>query len=279
MLLALLAIAGCTTPLRKGKSPLTPAQMSPDSVVLEFFFVRFPFGDAAVNEKLWEELDEQHFAPDLRQRLAHNGFRVGLAAGQMPVELSKLLELSGKAAPSGEIEATKVEDLDVKPRVVRRHLQLRTGQRSELLASGVYEQLPVLVCENGQLCGQTYRQAQGLFAVKSYPQSDGQVRLELVPELHHDQPRQHWVGNQGMMRLEASRPRRVFDDMAISATLPPGAMLVLGSLSSRPGSLGHHFFSDKRGGRCDQKLLVLRLTQAQHDDLVPPVEDSLAPSK
>jgi len=271
MLLALLAIAGCTTPLRKGKSPLTPAQMSPDSVVLEFFFVRFPFGDAAVNEKLWEELDEQHFAPDLRQRLAHNGFRVGLVAGQMPVELSKLLELGGKAAPSGEIEATKVEDLDVKPRVVRRHLQLRTGQRSELLASGVYEQLPVLVCENGQLCGQTYRQAQGLFAVKSYPQSDGQVRLELVPELHHDQPRQHWVGNQGMMRLEASRPRRVFDDMAISATLPPGAMLVLGSLSSRPGSLGHHFFTEN-DGRLEQKLLVVRLAQTQHDDLFDAAE-------
>ena len=271
MLLALLAIAGCTTPLRKGKSPLTPAQMSPDSVVLEFFFVRFPFGDAAVNEKLWEELDEQHFAPDLRQRLAHNGFRVGLVAGQMPVELSKLLELGGKAAPSGEIEGTKVEDLDAKPRVVRRHLQLRTGQRSELLASGVYEQLPVLVCENGQLCGQTYRQAQGLFAVKSYPQGDGQVRLELVPELHHDQPRQHWVGNQGMMRLEASRPKRVFDDMAISATLPPGAMLVLGSLSSRPGSLGHHFFTEN-DGRLEQKLLVVRLSQTQHDDLFDPAE-------
>jgi hypothetical protein len=271
MLLALLAIAGCTTPLRKGKSPLTPAQMSPDSVVLEFFFVRFPFGDAAVNEKLWEELDEQHFAPDVRKRLAHNGFRVGLVAGQMPVELSKLLELGGKAAPSGEIEATKVENLDVKPRVVRRHLQLRTGQRSELLASGVYEQLPVLVCENGQLCGETYRQAQGLFAVKSYPQSDGQVRLELVPELHHDQPRQHWVGNQGMMRLEASRPRRVFDDMAISATLPPGAMLVLGSLSSRPGSLGHHFFTEN-DGRLEQKLLVVRLAQTQRDELFDPAE-------
>ena len=141
LLLAVLAIAGCNTPLHKGKSPLMPAQMSPDSVVLDMFFVRFPFGDPAVNEKLWEEIDEQQFAPELRERLARNGFRVGLVSGQMPVELSKLLELSDKPAPTGEIEGAKVDDLEAQPRVVRRHLQLRAGQRSEIIASGVYPRI------------------------------------------------------------------------------------------------------------------------------------------
>ena len=85
--------------LHKGKSPLVPASMSPDSVVLEMFFVRFPFGDPAVNEKLWEEIDEQQFPPELRERLARNGFRAGLVSGQMPDELSKLMQLSDKPAP------------------------------------------------------------------------------------------------------------------------------------------------------------------------------------
>ena len=65
LLLALLAIAGCATPLSKGKSPLLPPQMSPDSVVLEMFFVRVPFGDPAVNGKLWDEIDEQPLAAGL----------------------------------------------------------------------------------------------------------------------------------------------------------------------------------------------------------------------
>lgn len=262
----MLATAGCNTPLQKGKSPLAPAQMSRDSVVLEMFFVRFPFGDTTVNEKLWEEIDEQYFSPELRERLARNGFRVGLVSGQMPVELSKLLELGGKSAPSGDIEGAKVDELEAEPRVLRRHLQLRTGQRSEILASGVYAQLPVLMCESGQLCGQTYNQAQGLFAVKSFPQLDGRVRLELVPELHYDQPKQHWVGNQGMLRLEASRPKRAFDDMTLTADLVPGAMFVLSSLSNRPGSLGHHFFTEN-SGRLEQKLLIVRLSQTQQDGL------------
>ena len=138
-------------------------------------------------------------------------------------------------------------------------------------ASGVYPQLPVLVCESGQLSGQTYNEAQGVFVVTSLPQPDGRVRLELVPELQHDQPRQRWVGNQGIIRLDASRPKRVYADMAITADLSPGAMLVLSSLANRPGSLGHDFFT-QNDGRLEQKLLVVRLAQTQHDGLFNPPE-------
>jgi len=65
-----------------------------------------------------------------------------------------------------------------------------------------------------------------------------------------------------MLRLESSRPKREFDDMTITADLAPGAMLVLTSLPNRPGSLGHHFFTEKTG-RLEQKLLIVRLAQTQ----------------
>ena len=165
----------------------------------------------------------------------------------MPDELAKLLELADKPAPTGQLDGAKVEQLDAEPRVVRRHLQLRAGQRSEILASAVYPQLPVLVYAAGQLSGQTYDDAQGVFAVKSFPQPDGRVRLELVPELHYGQPRQRWVGSQGMLRLETGRAKQVYDDMTLTADLSPGAMLVLSSLPNRPGSLGHHFFTQSDG--------------------------------
>ena len=271
VLLAVLAIAGCNTPLRQGKSPLMPARMSPDSVVLDTFFVRFPFGDEAANERLWEQVDEQAFAPELRERLARNGFRVGLVTGQVPLELSQLMQLSDKPASDSQTEDAGIGDLEVQPRVVRRHLQLPAGQRGEILASGVYEQLPVLMCESGQLCGQTYNQAQGIFSVKSLPQPDGRVRLELTPELHHGQSRQRWVPGQGRLLLDTSRPKEVYDKMSLASDLDPGTMLVLGSLSNRPGSLGHHFFTEN-DGRLEQKLLIVRLTQTQHDGLFDPPE-------
>ncbi len=275
VLLAILLLAsGCTTLVHQGKSPLLPAQMSPDSVALDLFFVRFPFGDSEVNEKLWDEIDEQQFAPELRRLLARNGFRAGLISGQMPMALSKLLELSDKPPPSTEMEGAKVDELDTQPRVMRQHLQLRAGLRSEIIASGIYPELPVLpvlMSESRQISGQTYYDAQGLFALKSYPQPDGTVRLQLVPELHHDQPRQRWVGGQGMMRLETSRPKRAFDDLTLSANLAPGSMLVISSLRDRPGSLGHYFFTED-DGKLQQKLLIVRLTQTQPDALFRPTE-------
>jgi len=272
LLPVLVMLLGCTsTPKTTGKSPLTPPKMSPDSCVLDIFFVRFPFDDPEVNTLMWQEIDEQHFPPQLRQRLRSNGFRVGLVDGQMPLVLSKLLELGEKPPPTGEALSTEAADLEDEPQMLRRHLQLRAGRRGEIIASGMYDRLPVLICRPDQLCGETYYQAQAMLAVKTFPQRDGRVRLELVPELHHDTAKQRWVGSQGVMRLETGRPRRVFDNMAVEAMLSPGEILVLSSISRRPGSLGHHFFTEQ-ADRLEQKLLVIRLSQTQHDEVFCPSE-------
>ncbi len=266
VLLPLLALAGCTS-LPGGKSPLMPAQMSPDAVVLDMFFVRFPFGDPAVNEKLWQQIDEQQLAPDLRERLAQNGFRAGVISGPMPVQLSKLMELSDKPPPSGRLEAVELNSLEAQPRVVRRHVQTRPGQSTEILSSSVYPELTVLLRRPDQLCGETYKLAQGVFTAKAFPQPDGRTRLQLVPELQHDQPKQRWdLDSQGVMRFESSKPKEVYDDMTIAADLRCGAMLIVSSLPNRPGSLGHYFLTTN-DGRLEQRLLIVRLSQTQHDGL------------
>jgi hypothetical protein len=271
------AIAGCMTPQPKPVSLLKPSQMSVDSVAMEIIFVRFPAGDKEINGRLWEEVDEQHFAPEIRQRLAKNGFRVGLVGGQVPAALARLLELKEDAPQPGEVQKANLAELAAEPRVNLRHLQTRSGKRNEVIASGVYDHLPVLVAESGELRGQTYSQAQGLLALTAFPQADGRVRVDLVPEIHHDQTRQHWVGDQSMWRLEASRPKRVLDHLRISASLTPGTMMLLTSQSDRPGSLGHYFFTegDAKDNRLEQKLLVLRVCQTQHDDLTSPPPLSL----
>ncbi|MFZ1933110.1 MAG: hypothetical protein WCB27_07440 [Thermoguttaceae bacterium] len=266
VLLPLLALAGCTS-LPEGKSPLLPTQMSANSVALDMFFVRFPFADPAVNEKLWEQIDEQQFAPDLRERLAQNGFRVGVVSGQLPVQLSKLMELSDKPPPTGRVEGVALSNLEAQPRVMHRHVQTRAGQPAEILASSIYPELTVLLHRSDQLSGETYHSAQGVFTAKAIPQPDGRTRLQLVPELQHDQPKQRWdLDNQGVLRFESSRPKEVYDDMTIAADLRCGAMLIVSSLPNRPGSLGYYFLTSN-DGRLEQRLLIVRLSQIQHDGL------------
>jgi hypothetical protein len=274
LLLIGLALAGCS-PVKPpvGKSLLTPATMSPDSAVLEVFFIRCPMGDVNVNTTLWEQVDEQSIPSETRLQLARNGLRAGVVGAQVPLGISRLLELATTPTtlpgPNTRIEASQMQD---EPQVIRRHLQLRPGTRQEIIASEVYDELAVLVSEEGHLSGQTYSQAQGMLALKTCNLRDGQVKIDLVPELHHGQPRQRWVASQGVYRLDAGREKRAFPRMAISVPLVRGQMLAMTCLPSRSGSLGYHFFSDKRAGRTDQKLLLIRLTQAQHDDLVLPDE-------
>ena len=71
----------------------------------------------------------------------------------------------------------------------------------------------------------------------------------------------------GGFRLEMNRAREAFDELAFTATLAPGHIIVISSLPNRPGSLGHHFLTQVGSGRKEQKLLVIRLSQTQHDDL------------
>jgi hypothetical protein len=272
---ALLAPAGCVNPWQvaeRGRSLLKPAQMSPDSVVLDVFFVRFPFGDAEANETLWQEVDEQQIPAEVRTRLARNGFRAGAIGNQLPVALSKLLELKDKPVPNGGANQINLSELGSEPRVDRRHMSLRAAARGQIIASDTYGELTVLMPEADGLCGQTYVQAQGMFAVTAVPQPDGRVRLDLLPELHHNQPKQRWIGDQGTLRLDMARPKRAFDTLALSATLSPGNILLMTSLPNRPGSLGHHFFTCNKGQQ-EQKLLVIRLAQTQHNDLYSPPQE------
>jgi hypothetical protein len=280
---AAVAVGGCVwnKPSSGGRSPLRPVQMSPDSVALDMFTVRFPVDEAEINGRLWEEIDEQHFPPQLRNLLRQYGFRVGVVAAPIPTELSRLLELT-EAPPPTELGAHAV-DLQSESTVLRRHLQLPARSPGQIVSSDFYDNLPVFCRDpgTGEVSGGTLKSAQCIFAVRACPEPDGRVRVELVPEVHHGQAKRRFARENGVIRFNTERPKRSFDELTITAVLAPGQMIVLSSLPDRPGSLGHHFLTEDSSGEVEQKLLVIRLSQTQHDPLfsddgLPPPEPELS---
>lgn len=261
-------MVGCgTVAERVGKSPLKPPQMSPDSVAIEVFFVRFPVSDPDANVRLWEDVDEMHLAGEVRQRLARNGFRVGLTGGQVPATLARLMELKDKPAPISAGIESRVTDLEHEPRTARRRMELRPGVRSEIVASDVQDELPILFCSQSGVEGEIFHLAQPVLEIKAYPERDGRVRVRMVPEIQHGENRMRHVLTPGIVRLESGKDKRVYDEMAIEAVLAPGHMLILTTLPDRAGSLGYRFFTLSPGGKLEQKLLIVRLAQTQHDAL------------
>ena len=249
----------------ESKSPLSQSSPSSDSVTVELFFARGPLGDSTINGKLWNEIDEQRLPAELRRKLAANGFRAGIIGSHVPDDLARLLTLTDKPHAT-ESEPVPV-DLEADPSVTLRVLQARAGKRNEVLCSGNYEQLPLLERENSQLRGRTFSQADGRLALKLFPDTPNQVQVELVPEIHHGEQQPRWVGADGILRLDAGKPRKVFDELRTRAVLAPGEMLVMTSLPERPGSLGHYFFTQPTSEQVSQKLLVIRIVQGSVDAL------------
>jgi hypothetical protein len=248
---------------------LKPVGMAEDGFSIEIITVRYPLGDDELNEAAWSQIDEQAIPVDVRRRLADNGLRAGTIAGQLPAEIARILTAAEQPATLAEAAANFAQA----PVVSRQRMQLHSGWRGQLLASRVYDEVPLLVREqNGDridVSGKPFRLAQGIFDVTAAATGDRRVKLHFAPELHHGEPRQSFVveSEDAQLRPQASKQKKVFDSLAFDATLATEQMLVIASLPERPGTVGHVFLTEQQADQTQQKMMIVRLEQSRHSDL------------
>ncbi len=260
---ALVGVSGCklVNEQPKGRSPLAPVTPSPDQVTLEVFSAPAPLEDPRW-AALWSDVDEQSLSPELRTRLARNGLRAGVMGARVPDALASLLKVTDQRV--ADEDRTKVP-LDGKPGVVMRLMQPSPGKRHELILTQVRDRLSLLRSTGGEVIGKTYSQAEGRLAMHVFPQTGGQVRLELVPELHHGEPKTQTRPSDGMFIWTTERDKEVFAELKIDATIAAGEMLLITCLDDRPGSIGHHLFVQTGGEAPLRTLWALRVAQAGAD--------------
>ena len=68
-------------------------------------------------------------------------------------------------------------------------------------------------------------------------------------------------GEDGILRQEAKRDRKVFKELEITTSLSPGEMLVMMGRPDAGGKLGAYFHSVDVATAHQQKLIVIRLAQ------------------
>ena len=245
---------------------LPPARMAADSVVLEFMFVRMPVSESAAYAEIWSATDEQNLPAELRRQLADNGLRCGVLSRELPPVLRERLASS---ANSLEERSEDIDTSDAEVDRTARRKQCRSGRRAKIVVSKTHDSLSVLTREGGAVRGRLVEQAQCLFALKPYPQGDGQVKVDVTPEVEHGEVKQRWQGGNGTMMQRMGKERIVLDQLRIVTTLAPGQSLLLSSTEDAHG-LGDHFFVETAGGTVERTLLLVRLAQTQHDDLFAP---------
>jgi len=263
--------AGCRALPAPTGLELKPPKMAADSVVLEVFLVRLPAEDAFDSATLWTEIDELSLPADLRQRLRDRGFRAGVTAGRIPVELERLMKLA--EAPDSPSADTAIVDFESDANVSRRIMQMRAGRRGEILASKVYDRLSIFEKRGASIEGKSYQQAQCCFAISGIPQPDGRVRLAVESEVQHGTPRNQVTSNDVQFMMELRRDRVSLDAIKLETALSPGQILVLGGADSAEGALGNYFFKEETAGGEARRLVLVRLAQTQQEALFTPPDD------
>jgi hypothetical protein len=256
---------------------LTLPKLAPDSVILETAFIRIPEEAKGFTKRFWAEVDEEALSTDVRRRLASNGFRVGLVGLTVPTELQELLDNEQLPPQADGITAVQAgTELSVRSHRMRS----RAGHPGKLVVrhTPVEHMAALTLNEDGQVVGQSLDQAQFHFVVKSYPQGNGRVLLQLTPVIEHGQPRSRYVGQQGVWALDNnSRPTKVLEDMIFQLELSPGESIAIGSGPDLKG-IGGQFFAPRGDQQQAESLILIRLQQTQLDDrfdqrgLVEPIE-------
>ena len=248
-----------------------PGSLNEGRVAVDIYMIRIPEYETASYENLWTEIDEQHFSPELRQNLSRNGMRIGLLGGQIPAELSRIIEQNDSPQPSGENDGatlTTIIDPNCEPMITRRHIQLAGGRPIEIkTVPKPYDVLPLLLNGANGPYGESLEQAVPILCMKAFPEPGGSVRVLVLPEIQYGQPRVNFTTEQGASVMVTKPDSRTFPELTARATLNPGHMIVIGSYPNARGTLGAHFFNVEQNGTRQQKLVLIRLAQTRHDDL------------
>jgi len=246
----------------KKSNPLPSGKLPPDAVVLDLAFAALKAGDDETYAAIWKAADEQPLAPELRRSLATNGLRVGVYGQQLPNQMVALLDAKPNLLETISSGGSGELDLDGG----RRQLPLRAGHRSIVNVSRVFPVLPVLISDDGQVRGQQLADARCVLSLKSYPLGDGRVKLVLTPEIEHGEAKTRWMGSEGMMIQQTAQDRLTLERLRWEVVLRPGESMVVGPTSDHKG-LGEYFFTQTSGGNTRNRLLVMRFSQTQFDDL------------
>ena len=248
---------------------LPPIKASSDSVGVEIFFIRRSVTNVDSAKELWENVSELPFSEQTRHQMRLNGFRFGVLGSAQTTALIDMLNLVNPGSHAHVDSWEEAIQFDKDEKVMRRYVELKSGQPAEALASDVYDTLTFLQKTDDSLGGESYQQAQCVFRINSSPRPDNAIDLTILPEIQYGPQRQQYVYEQGAVRMEFGRNRKTFESLQMKVKLKPGEMVVLSCQPEQSASLGSQFFTDAAIRGDYQKIMILRLAKLRNDPLFP----------
>ncbi len=206
--------------------------------------------------------------PALRRDLLGHGLRVGFLGESLSPSLSRLINVTSAQTPEtnfGDFREVSVAELSKDLSVTRQYVNLLPEMRASLKVFD--DNLPEfsrMWTENGHLCGQTYKDVQGLIQVTGVPLNTGRARLTVMPVLEYGVPERRVRVHSGVTFNEIGRPRHQYKSLSVSMDLLPGQWMILGPISRETTGAGRAFFV-RGSADGEQKMMAIRLAKMKSE--------------
>ena len=248
--------------------------MADDGMQLEVISVRFPTGDPDFNTELWNKIDEQQLPLGLRRDLADNGLRVGVLYGELPPVIAQ--QLAAAESTGRPALPRPLLDWSIPPRSAGRKCSCTPAGTAKSSRPAFTRNCRFGCMKTDNSAAAPIRKPRELIDAQVQALGDHRIKLHLTPELQYGEPLQQFVVEDGVLRPQTAKPKRVFDRLAFDTALAQDQMLLVTCLPDRTGTLGYNFFTEQRDGQPQQKLVVIRLAESRYSDLFVPSNASEA---
>lgn len=224
-------------------------QLDSDSAFVEYVVIERPPGDEVVNRRVWDRIDEQVLAFEVRSVVEENGLRVGTISGSTPGPLRSLIEDPRNDAGHRfrTFHADKPISLPIGSVLPKAELTFAAGEHPPVRFSR--------------------EQAQLGFQFSLRAGKEGGIVLKCVPEAKYRDLKPFSTD----LTIDRETTTEQFGDGAFEINLGPSEYLVIGTDVYREKTFGHNAFVGESHEKPVQRLLVLRAGQGRSERLVPPL--------
>lgn len=232
-----------------------------NSARLEASIVTRPANDERIRQHVWLELDESGLmAPDRRQRLNQNGFRIAVASGTAPWALQSLAREALAALRSTEGQASP--DLQMNDHFSamgptfsvmqnsKSLIEVQSQLDSSILPLKELPELALLRDRSGLKC---------VMEVSVKELTDDMVLLSVLPQIHIGANTTRLSISGSMEQLPVRQNIVPLYDQQFTVRLHTGDIVVIGQQRSESWNAGRLFFEPLSGSAATERLLMIRL--------------------
>ena len=251
LVLCLLMLAGCPHWDRddpQGAALVFPInRMAPDAVGLEIGVAQLDVTQRQDMATLWRELDPQKLPLEVRKLLDRNGLKAGVMSSRPPAVLADLVYPRPVVLDElNEFQKQLYIKRHLKPesRMVE-HAQIsnRSGQAHPVNTSHLHPSLSWTVQLGERQSAGSGDYVQGVFAITTFANGDGSVRLVVTPEIHHGESKARIGSAEHGFKFETRQTIERLNDLSFEVVLASGESLVVGPTEDI-AELGHLFFGN-----------------------------------